>query len=52
MEYWCIICEDYWAAAGLEDASVCIKCNFPFAAQTPSRLPEKDYSIGGTINGN
>ena len=30
MEYYCVMCEDYWAGVGLEEATVCICCNFPF----------------------
>ena len=45
MEYYCVMCEDYWAGVGLESATVCICCNFPFTAGAASRPSERDYTV-------
>ena len=45
MEYYCVMCEDYWAGVGLEEATVCICCNFPFMIEAASRRTERDYTV-------
>ena len=45
MEYWCVMCEDYWAGVGLDVQTVCICCNFPFLIEAAIRLPERDYTV-------